>query len=200
MFVLISIFVMGFDFQETSLDSLEGRWTVALRMSSVVLPSQYSVLWRPFKTVMIGIEGSASPVTRQGKQRRYSSYDDESWSVSVDIGFHKYFRTHRSFSPFGHLSPGFSASGSKHIYYDDDWCENSHQNYSLVLGVGGDYFFELAQRQLSLKFKVSLATLSRRYSQYRYSDSEKDASYVEDRAQFYLPTEGSLQTWLCFHF
>jgi hypothetical protein len=198
MFVLMSVFVMGFDFQGTSLDSLEGKWTVALRMSSLVIPSQYSVLWRPFKTVMIGIEGSGSPVNR-GKRRRYPGDDYESWDGSVDIGFHKYFRANSSFSPFGYLSPGFSASGSNYSYYDDDWRENSYQYYRLVLGVGGECFFKLAQKQLGLKLRGSLVTLSRRYSQHKYSDSE-NRSYVEDRARFYLPTGGSLQTWLCLHF
>jgi hypothetical protein len=197
MSILISVFVIGLDFQGTSLDSLEGRWTIALSMSSLVIPSQYSVLWRPFKTVMIAIENNGSPVNH-GRRRGYSKYDDESWSASADIGFHKYYRANRSFSPFAHLSPGLTICGGKH-WESGEWYENSYQYYRLTLGAGGEYFFKLAQKQLGLKLRGSLVTLSRRYSQRRYSDSE-DSSYVEDNVLFRLPTGGSLQTWLCFHF
>jgi len=177
MWVLLSVLMFMPTGGSTNLVNLQGKWTVGLRMSDFLTFSEYSVLWRPWKTVMIGIEGNAYL-----KKYDYSN-DFHYRGGSVSIGLYKYFRAYSSFSPFIVLSPGFR-------YYEDTYNQRK-QTYSVSISPGVEYFFGLMGKQLSLKFKTSLVSFSRTYAENKY---------VEDDMSFYLPTGGSLSTWLCFHF
>ncbi|MCK4306682.1 hypothetical protein KAW50_00485 [candidate division WOR-3 bacterium] len=197
MWWLISVLMFTPTSRAMKLANLQGRWTVGLEMDGLFDFDQYSILWRPFKTVMVGIGSAPSGRHDKGRKRRRkcrrrrdSNY--EGWNGSVEIGLYKYFRASSSFSPFIALSPGF-------MYYEVK-DERIEQTYSMRIDPGVEYFFGLMGKQLSLRFKTSLVRVSRCYEKRKNYYSEEYNSYVNDNAYFYLPTEGSLSTWLCFHF
>jgi len=188
--LLMSVLVLGVPTEPTNLANLRGKWTVGLGMSSFLIPTRYSILWRPWKTVGIGIEGEASLDWRE------NNYDYDSWYGSTGIGLYKYFRAHSSFSPFIGLSPQFGM----HSYHDGgDWRERETQEYRASLDPGIEYFFAFLGKQLSLRFKTHLVSVSRTYRKSKTHDGEEDSN-IYDRISFYLPTAGYLSTWLCFHF
>ncbi|MCK4306683.1 hypothetical protein KAW50_00490 [candidate division WOR-3 bacterium] len=189
MWVLLSVLMIGVPGSSTSLVNLQGKWTVGLGMRSFLAFNQYSVLWKPFKTVMIGIEGN-------GRLNKDDT-DYESWSWSAGIGLYKYFRASSSFSPFIALSPRFSMSSS--YYGGENWHKYSYQTYRVSLDPGIECFFSLMGKQLSLRFKTSLVGASRYYTERKYYNGE-NYSDVKYNVHFYFPMEGSLSTWLCFHF
>ncbi len=198
MLILLSLLMIGVPGKSANLENLQGKWTVGLGMPKdwplfgLFSFTQYSVSWRSWKTVAIGIDGSGFFSGRDN-----CSNSEKNWSWSVGIGFYKYFLANSSFSPFIALSPHYSMSYS----YDEGihWHEYSDQAYSVNINPGVEYFFGLLGKQLSLRFKTSLVSASRTYSENKNSDRE-GYSYVRDRVSFYFPTQGSLSTWLCFHF
>ena len=202
MFILMGFLLTGVKFEPTSLVDLKGKWTVGLRMSSLLIFSGYSVLWRPWKTVMVGIEGS-NPSAEKGRRKRKDSGSgsgsgSESGSGSVGIGVHKYFRAHSSFSPFIALSPRFSMN---YQYYDGtEWREYSSRTYEASVESGVEYFFTLYSKQMSIKVKTSLVSASQVYTEIKNFYGETYSSDVSNKVSFNLPTSGSLSTWLCFHF
>ncbi len=195
MWILLSVLMIGVPGESTSLVNLQGKWTVGLEMDGLLDFNQYSVLWRPFKTVMIGIEGRGWIDKRENSDK-----DRENWQGYVSIGFYKYFRAQSSFSPFIALSPRFRMIYRYEEYSSGEyWREYSSQTYEGSIDTGVEYFFGLMGKQLSLKFKTSLVRVSRAYCEDKSSDREDD-SYIEDDVSFYPPTQGYLSTWLCFHF
>ena len=185
MWILLSVLMIGVPGKSTNLVNLQGKWTIGLKMRSYLFTfSEYSILWRPFKTVMIGVEGS-------GYIRRNDDDFDYGWG-SVSVGFYKYFRVHNSLSPFIALLPSFR--------YDEFKDESIRQAYSVSIDPGIEYFFSLLGKQLSLKFRTSLAKFSRSYEKRKDYYNGGYNSYINDNVYFYLPTEASISTWICFHF
>ncbi len=198
MWILLSVLMIGVPGESTSLVNLQGKWTVGLGMPKdwplfgLFSFTQYSVSWRPWKTVAIGIDGSGY----FSKEER-SNNDSKDWQWSAGIGLYKYFRASSSFSPFIALEPYF---GVDYDYHDGThWQESLSQTYSVSIDPGIEYFVSLMGKQLSLRFKTSLVSVSRTYLEKKYSD-EEDYSNIYDSVYFYLPLQGSLSTWLCFHF
>ncbi|MBI4721441.1 MAG: hypothetical protein HY769_00275 [Candidatus Stahlbacteria bacterium] len=196
MFILMGFLVMGVKFEPTSIVDLRGKWTVGVKVSNILnVPSSYSISYRPWKTVRIEITGKVSfsdgshyYYIEQGKSPR-----SKQWNISTGIGFYKYFRAHSSFSPFVGLVPGFNKN---YPYGGSD----EEDLYSISLIPGVEYFFGLFGNQWSLRFKTSLLSASRSYvkeSSYAHSEPE---SYIQNKISFGLSSEGSLSTWLCFHF
>ncbi|MCK4306843.1 hypothetical protein KAW50_01295 [candidate division WOR-3 bacterium] len=189
MWILLSVLMIGVPGESTSLVNLQGKWTAGLKVFGC---DQYSISWRPFKTVMIGVEGSGWIDNRE------NSHNGRDYGGHVSVGFYKYFRAHSSFSPFITLLPRFSMYYS---YYGrgKSWKEYSAQTYSVSIDPGIEYFFGLMGKQLSLKFKTSLVKFSRTYRENNYLDVG-DYSEVREGMDFYFPTGGKISTWLCFHF
>lgn len=173
MFILITLLIAGVKFEPTSLVNLKGKWTVSLRMRSLLIPDQYSILWRPWKTFMIGIEGMVA----------YK--DDVRWKGSADIELYKYFRASNSVSPYVSLLPGIRGYKRKGGSWEYD--------LTLRINSGIEYFFVLFKRSTSVKLKANIL-----HAYYYSADREWEEEFV--RVWFYFPTAMSLSTWLCFHF
>lgn len=221
MWFLMGVWMFGAVVESTSLANLQGKWVVGLRMTEFegILEKEcmrkyrwpgfdrYSILWKPFKTVMIGIaeSGCNSPPVRKGRRRRRRredsgsnyNYESQSWEMGIKIGIYKYFRVNNSVSPFIALSPCFNTN-----YYYDNCCgprEGSNQTYSVSIDPGIEYFFGIMGKQMSVRFKTCLVNFSRTYAKSKWPDG-REYSYMGDKIFFYSPTGGSLSTWLCFHF
>ena len=172
MWILLSVLMIGVPGESTSLVNLQGKWTAGLRMSNFLTFSEYSILWRPWKTVMVGIEGS-------GHIDKHCDHYD--WNSSLGIELYKYFRAHNLLSPYVSL---LSEVDGREFY----WVKGTNWFYYLKLNTGVEYFFTLFMKQMSLKLKTNLVSTSL---------SNRTTS---TEVNFYLPTGGKISTWLCFHF
>lgn len=170
MFILLSFLVTGVDFKPTCLDSLTGKWTIGLKMNSLLDFNEYAILWRPAKTIMIGIRG------------RLSLYEEEEWHQSGFLcgEFYKYFNSSHNLVPY------FAITYTTYDIYNMD-------HYSIGFNLGMEYFFTLQvpalkenKLQLSAKLETEVCRISHHTDNFSYS--------------FILPTGGNITTYLCFHF
>ena len=104
------------------------------------------------------------------------------------------------------LSPSFSyyQTESNRIYEDstrEDMTTKGHeQGYGVSIASGIEYFFSLSNKQLSLKANTVLFRYSRTDKETHRSDGYYDYYRTSSSMNFYFPLQGSVNTYLSFHF
>lgn len=239
-----------------SLDSLQGKWTVSVRMDNLFrvntyffasvhsdyyedpyyedaeanaylyseqsasygFPTEYSIIWRIKPDIAVGLNGKASyKKSPRGKYEymqedynRKGEYSGGSWSGSLALEIYKYFKKDKFITPFASISPFIDGIHSEFFdegtrYQDGDTISYHYtrtrdtKRCGVKLNWGWEVFFRLFSAQMGIRTKSTLLKFWRNWYEYsRGSDykSEEDPYGVD----FYLPTKGDFNLWLCFYF
>lgn len=172
------LIILGSNFEPTSLGELKGNWTIKLGMREWV-PSNFSLLWRPIKSIMIGISGQIYIEQHIGNSK-YKRLD-----CTLGLPFYKYFLSDKPILFYINLIPSIS----RQYYYEERLAFGVNFNY------GFEYFFKFYKKQLSASINIKLSCLS-----YEYIDIYGYYNYRRLSCIIYLPTEVPLSTYLSIHF